>query len=90
MHDQPDHEGLDSYLKSRTSKNQFCTQDIVDEDESFFERWDSDSDLDLSVGLKLGTRSCSNLLTFNLNKIPVLMTARRRNIWEEGRDFIQP
>jgi hypothetical protein len=69
MHDQPDHEDFDSYLKSRISKNQNCNKDIADEDESFIERWDSDSGLDLGVGPKLGTRSYINWLTFNLNKI---------------------
>jgi hypothetical protein len=49
--------------------------------------WHSDSGLDLGVGLKSGIQSCSNWLTFNLNKIQVIMTARRRNIWEKGRDF---
>jgi hypothetical protein len=87
MHDQPDHKGLDSYLKSRTSKNQNCNQDIADEDESFIERWDSDNGLDQGVSLKLGTQNCSNCLTFNLNKIQVVMMTGRRNIWEEGRDF---
>jgi hypothetical protein len=75
MHDQPDHEGLNSYLKSKTRKNQNYNQDIADEDESFIQRWDSNSDLDLGIGLKSGTRSCSNCLTFILNKIQVLMMA---------------
>jgi hypothetical protein len=87
MHVQPDHEGLDSYPKLRTSKNKNCNQVIVDEDESFIERWDSDNGLDLGVGLKSGTRSCSNWITFNLIKIQVLMPVGRRNIWEKGRDF---
>jgi hypothetical protein len=90
MHDQPDHEGLDSNLKSRTSKNQNCNQDIADEDESFIERWDSDSGLDLGVGLKSGARSCNNCLTFSLNKIQVLMTAGRRNIWRKIGILVQP
>jgi hypothetical protein len=55
MHDQLDHKGLDSYLKSKTRKNQNYNQDIADEDESFIQRWDSNSDLDLCVGLKSGT-----------------------------------
>jgi hypothetical protein len=38
MHDQPDHEGINSYLKLRTSKNQNYNQDIADEDESSIER----------------------------------------------------
>jgi hypothetical protein len=86
MHDQPDHGGLDSYLKSKTRKNQNYNQDIADEDESFIQRWDSNSDLDLGVGLKSGTQSCSNCLTFILNKIQVLMMAGRR----KTGIFIQP
>jgi hypothetical protein len=37
MHDQPDHEGIDSNMKSRTSKNQNCNQDIADKDEGFID-----------------------------------------------------
>jgi hypothetical protein len=59
----------------------------MDEDESFIERWDSNSGVDLGVGLKSGTQSCSNCLTFSLNKIQVLMIGGRKNIWEEDMDF---
>jgi hypothetical protein len=89
MHVHPDHEGLDSYPKSRTSKNQNCNQVIVDEDESFIERWDSDSGLDLGVGLKSGARSCSNWLTFNLIKIQVLMPVGiEEEYMGEGKGFL--
>jgi hypothetical protein len=87
MHDQPDHEGLDYNLKLRKNKNQNCNQDIADEVDSFIQSWDSDSSLDLAVGLKSGTQSCNNWLTFSVNKIQVLMMAGRRNIWEEDKDF---
>ena len=54
-------EGLNSYLKSRTSKNQNCNQDIADEWWKLY--WKGgipNSGLDLGVGLKSSTRSCSN------------------------------
>jgi hypothetical protein len=77
LHNHPDHKGINSYLKSKTSKNQNYNQHIAYEDENFIKRWDSDIGLDLGVGLKSGTRSCMNWLTFNLIKVRVLMVARR-------------